>query len=309
MAGSLRNSELPNSPSLNTYYINSGINFVRLFSGEQKSTPEKIREEVPRYMKPTEAYSRKVSRSESPERMDREPTWQQDQHVGDQRDDSRLRSPSPPPGRYGDRRSPDKYGDRVKSPDRQSSPDRKYPDRESSPGRRYSDGRSSPATTAQQYRDNEYDENRNSVKYRSNSAGKYGRWSLQGIQRQASPDRYDRDNYSRRRNSADGYNRHSAEKYGRRSTPEGHRRNSPERYDRNSPEKRRTPDQEKPVDTGDSRESDSKDSYRRNSTDSYQTVKIKRRDLEEIRRRYDLRYKEGGGGAGEGAEGKSSYYR
>ena len=38
-------------------------------------------------------------------------------------------------------------------------------------------------------------------------------------------------------------------------------------------------------------------------------MKIKRRDLEEIRRRYDLRYKEGGGGAGEGAEDKSSYYR
>ena len=38
-------------------------------------------------------------------------------------------------------------------------------------------------------------------------------------------------------------------------------------------------------------------------------MKIKRRDLEEIRRRYDLRYKEGGGGAEEGAEGKSSYYR
>ena len=84
---------------------------MRLFSGEKKSTPERIREEVPRYMKPTEAYSRKVSRSESPERTDRE-------HVGDQRDDSRLRSPSPPPGRYSDRRSPDKYVDRVKSPDR-----------------------------------------------------------------------------------------------------------------------------------------------------------------------------------------------
>ena len=98
------------------------------------------------------------------------------------------------------------------------------------------------------------------------------------------------------------YDRNSADKYGRRSSE----RRSPERRTpkRRSPEirspERRSPDRRSPDinqrrdDRFQRPESEQKsyDYGRRSSTESFQTVKIKRSDLEEIRRKYDLRFKD-----------------
>ena len=243
---------------------------------------------TPRYMKPTEAATRKSvsSRSESADLREKYPNWYENQENNSEsgrtsdnqnstdydykeinyydRTHSPERSTRSPSGNNEGRRY-----DRKSSLDRkQRSPSRKKydynDDRKSSPNNDYSPERNQRSPLRNKYDYNDADSSPER-KRRSPSGKKYnyinykkynyndGKSSPTPERKQRSPSR-NRYNYNDRRTSPDDY----------------HRKSSPERNHR-SPDDYRV---------------------RRGSTDSYQTVKIRRSDLDEIRNRYSLKFKD-----------------
>ena len=210
------------------------MNFINLILHEnyrEDKTPEenKSREEMPRYMKPTEAYSRRASTTrpkspehwaDDPELRKKYPHWYKDQDNNNESDN---------------RTSPDSYGERRFSPDDRRSPER-------------------------------------------NDSG-----------------RYDTNSPTKRRSPESGSPTKYKSKYSSRFSPSRYGRQSPEPYDRYEDERRDQYNEEQDR-VGDLRSSDDdKKTYeygRSSSAESFQTVRIKKSDLDEIKRRYELQFKE-----------------
>ena len=210
-------------------------------------------------MKPTEASSSRQSVSPRPESGDQRnsPPWQQEETKSPEREDRFTERME-----Y-DRRSPEEGYGRNRTP----SPDRSYQQR--SPEQGYYRRKSSGEKNNSAERDYSRRRSPTPERYRRSAIGKYsqyGRRSSVG------------EEYSRQRSpSPERSERSPSPKY----SEERQRNTEEENYRRTSPGRNpRSP-------------SGKKDDYaRRDSTGSYQTVKIKRSDLQEIRSKYSLRYKE-----------------
>ena len=284
---------------------------------------------MPHYMQTTEAFSRRTNGTDSSDLRRKYPQWYEDrEEVRDRSSPDNYRRKSPENDirrRSADRRTPDKYDRRspeYRSPEkyhkrsadryRGGTPDEydRMPethdqDRNSfdnngkrSPERRYSERRSPDRRSPERRSPERWSPERRSPERRSPERGSPERWSLE----RRSPERRSPERRSPERRSPE------------RRSPE---RRSPERGspDRRSPEKRspkrrsperRSPERRSPerrsADTHRRRQDDRygrpesekkiSDYGRRSSTESFQTVKIKKSDLDEIRRKYDLRFKE-----------------
>ncbi len=246
---------------------------------------------MPHYMQTTEAFSRRTNGTDSSDLRRKYPQWYEDrEEVRDRSSPDNYRRKSPENyirRRSAERRTPDKYDRR--SPEYRSP--EKYHKR-------------SPERSADRYRGgtpDEYDRRPETHDQDRNSFDNNGKRSpVRRYSERRSPDRRSPERRSPERRSPE---RRSPD----RRSPE---RRSPDRSslerrspDRRSPE-RRSPERRSPerrsadLNRQDHRygrpESEKKisDYGRRSSTESFQTVKIKKSDLDEIRRKYDLRFKE-----------------
>ena len=218
---------------------------------------------MPHYMQTTEAHSRRSNRSDSPDLREKYPKRYEDrEEVKDRSSPDYPRKTSPEDyirRSSGERRTPDKYERRspeTRSPEK--SVDRYRGGTSDKYGRRNSFGRRSPEKRSPESR---YQERR-SPETRSPER----RYQERRSSERRSPDRGvpDRKSPGRRSSESRFQERRSPDLYERRD----------DRYGRLESEKK------------------SSDYGRRSSTESFQTVKIKKSDLDEIRRKYDLRYKE-----------------
>ena len=215
-------------------------------------------------MQTTEAYSRRTNRSDSPDLREKYPQWYED------REEVRDRS-SPDNHRRtsledyirrssGERRTPDKYERRSpeKSSDRYQggTPD-KY-------GRRNSFGQRYPEKRSPERR---YQERRSPERRTPERRSPERRSSERRSPDRGSPERGFPDRRSRGRSSSES-------RYQERRSPDLYERRDDDRYGRPESEKK------------------SSEYGRRSSTESFQTVKIKKSDLDDIRRKYELRFKE-----------------
>ena len=208
---------------------------------------------MPHYMQTTEAYSRRTNRSDSPDLREKYPQRYED------REEVRDRS-SPD---YPRKTSPEDYI-------RRSSGERRTPDKNE---------RRSPETRSPE---------KSVDRYRGGTSDEYGRRSSFG---QRSPEKRSPEKRYQERRSPE--RRSPERRYQERRSSE---RRSPDRGvpDRKSPG-RRSPDLYERRDDRYGRlesEKKSSDYGRRSSNESFQTVKIKKSDLDEIRRKYELRFKE-----------------
>ena len=226
-------------------------------------------------MRTTEAYEKRTSRSKSPDLREKYPHWYDDND--NQRDD------------HQDERND---SDRRRSPDRDNR------------------GLGFPSS----YRRKSTDDDRESPNnYRGDSGENYQRYDGDRGRRSPEHQRYsysnDRRNSPEERRSPEDRNRRSAGYRGRRSS---YGRHSPE--DRRSGDDRRQETPDRYSNSGRGRRSPEQTHYkgRSSSADSFQTVKIKKSDLDEIRRKYDLRFKnkegESSNNAVESAKSKAYQY-
>ena len=224
-------------------------------------------------MKPTEAYSRRTSRSnsihnesDSAELRKRYPHWYQENDRDDRerRDSDDRKSPeyrrkSPSPERdYSDRRESSRDRQSPEYGRKSHYPHRDYREKSPSPERDYRERRESFERKSPEYRRKSSSQERDYRDRRDSGDRK----SPDLRRRSPSPVR----DYKERRDSGD------------RKSPEYRRKSqSPERDEFRSDERKESA---KKFDYG-----------RRSSTESFQTIKIRKSDLDEIRRKYTTKNK------------------
>lgn len=222
---------------------------------EEKENSDRNDGREPGYMRTTEAYSKRSSRSKSPDLRQKYPHWYEDDRDNERNDSARGRSPDQG-DRYGRQESPKKYGMGFPSRRRNSEPREQYSRDRFSPGakERFSPRRKS--ADRESIYNQSLDRDRRSPERNQKSRGRF------------SPDQYKR---SPERNGSDYYRRRSPER-----VPTGK-----DDYSRRSPERR----EESP-------KKEERKYGRSSSAESFQTVKIKKSDLNEIRRKYELKLKQ-----------------